>query len=93
MSYISKEEAQQVKEQVKEGLKKYGFTGSVKRENSSKVVLSLKTNGKLINEFANDEIIQAFHYLDSFNELSEENKAQYFEYKEKREYIFKTERR
>jgi len=83
MAYVSIEQVKEIRAQISPVLKSKGFKGSLKREDTGVIVLSVKSEGVLINQFTN---------WDSFNNwhnLTDEQQAEYFKYKKRREEISK----
>ena len=86
MAYISTDEVKEIRTQLKDVLKSKGITGTVKREHYSIVVLSVKSNGKLINEFA-DEKFSSYNVRYNFNDFTREEQDQYLKFKARKEEI------
>lgn len=60
MAYVSKEEVEKIKIQVKAGLKKLGYKGTVSVKDYQKVILKVKTNGALINPYKDFDLLHVF---------------------------------
>lgn len=88
MAYITTEDVKQIRNKIKIPLAKMGIKGSVKRLHYSKVVLSVKSEGSLINEYF-DERFSSFNIKHHFDNLTEDEKTQYFKFKERKELIYK----
>lgn len=86
MAYISTDEVKEIRTQLKEVLKSKGITGTVKREHYCKVVLSIKSNGKLINEFA-DPKFTTYNLNVNFDSFSQEEKNKWFKCQERKREI------
>lgn len=86
MAYISTDEVKEIRTQLKDVLKSKGITGTVKREHYSIVVLSVKSNGKLINEFA-DEKFSSYNVHNNWLNFTEEDKSKYFKFIRRRQEI------
>lgn len=86
MAYISTDEVKEIRTQLKDVLKSKGITGTIKREHYCKVVLSIKSNGKLINEFA-DEKFSSYNVRYNFNDFTREEQDQYLKFKARKEEI------
>lgn len=80
MAYISKETSAQIKKQIKEYFKGSGMSATVRIENHSSAWVSIKSNGKLINEYGE------MAYKD-FNSLTEEQKEFYSLARERQDVI------
>lgn len=86
MAYISNERVKLVREQIKPILKKYGISATVKRLHYSSVMLSVKSGGKLVNEFKTYEFERAFTEP-LINTIPLEDQQQYYYYVERRNQI------
>ena len=86
MAYISTDEVKEIRTQLKDVLKSKGITGTVKREHYCKVVLSIKSNGKLINEFA-DPKFTTYNLNVNFDSFSQEEKNKWFKCQERKREI------
>lgn len=87
MAYISIETVAALRQKIKPELKKMNLSATLKRENYHKVVMSVKSNGKLINEYYSDKFNGYEEYF--FEQLTEEEKQIYFLYKKRRDEIAK----
>lgn len=81
MAYVTTEEVSQIREQIKPVLKQLGFKGSIKRLHYSKVVLTLKTNGELVNQYVNHDLIKSWH------DMSDDEKSETIKYNKRRDEI------
>ena len=88
MAYISTDEVKEIRTQLKDVLKSKGITGTIKREHYCKVVLSIKSNGKLINEFE-DEKFSSYNFHNNWLNFTEEDKSKYFKFKARKREIEK----
>ena len=86
MAYISTDEVKEIRTQLKDVLKSKGITGTLKREHYSKIVLSVKSNGKLINEFYNEKF-SSYNVQNNFNDFTREEQEQYFKFNERKKEI------
>jgi hypothetical protein len=81
MAYVSTEEVSQIREQIKPVLKELGFKGSIKRLHYSKVVLTIKTNGALINQYTNHDLMKSWY------DMTEDEKSETIKYTKRRDEI------
>lgn len=85
-AYVSDEEVKQIREQIKPVLKKYGLRGTIRRENYSRIVLSVKSGGKLINEFY-EEKFSSYNIRTSLHTFTAEEYDKYKMYQERQKEI------
>ena len=88
MAYISTDEVKEIRNQLKSVLKSKGIIGTVKREHQYVVVLSVESNGKLINEFE-DEKFNSYNFHNNWLNFTEEDKSKYFKFQARRREIEK----
>ena len=86
MAYISTDEVKEIRTQLKDVLKSKGITGTLKRVHYCKVVLSVKSNGKLINEFA-DPKFTTYNLNVNFDNFTQEEKNKWFKCQERQKQI------
>ena len=86
MAYISTDEVKEIRTQLKDVLKSKGITGTVKREHYSMVVLSVKSNGKLINAY-DDPKFTTYNLNVNFDSFTQEEKNKWFKCQERQKQI------
>lgn len=89
MAYITTERVKLVRQKIKPILKKYGFTGTIRREHYSTVNLSVKSNGRLINEYATEKLYSRHAFQSNWNSLTVDEQQRYFKFIERESEINK----